>query len=151
VRHFTDPAVNRYLFDAEPYKEDEAAQIIDFYVAEHPPTYVRWVLVRREDGASLGTCGYHRWDHQHRKAEVGYDLSPTAQGQGYMTEALDALLTHGFRAMGLHRVEALVATANDRSAALLRHFGFEQEGLLRESFFSGGRFHDHLLFARLEG
>ncbi len=68
-----------------------------------------------------------------------------------MTEALDALLTHGFRAMGLHRVEALVATANDHSAALLRRLGFEQEGLLRESFFSGSRFHDHLLFARLEG
>jgi len=149
VAHFTNPAVNRYMLDAEPYTADEASGIIDFYLAEHPPTYARWVLVRRDDGESIGTCGYHRWDHQHRKVEVGYDLSPTAQGQGYMTEALAALLAHGFGPMGLHRVEALVATANDASAALLRRLQFEQEGLLRDSFFSGGRFHDHALYARL--
>lgn len=149
VRHFTDPEVNRFLLDAETYTAEEAAAIVDFYLEPHRPTYCRWVLVRREDGAPIGTCGYHRWDHHHRKAEIGYDLAPAAQGRGYMTEALTAVLAHGFGPMGLHRVEAMVATANERSAALLRRLQFQQEGILRECYFQGGKFHDHALFARL--
>jgi [ribosomal protein S5]-alanine N-acetyltransferase len=150
VRHFTDPAVHRFLLDNEPITDaDEAAAIVDFYLADHEPTFNRWVLVRRDDGEPIGTCGYHRWSHRHHKAEIGYDLSPAAQGHGYMTEALTAVLAHGSGAMRLHRIEALVAVANSPSARLLERLGFQREGVLRDSFFSDGRFHDHLLFARL--
>lgn len=149
VRHFADPAVHRYMLDSEPITPADAAEIVDFYVAPHPPRYARWVLLRRADGEPLGTCGYHRWDHQHRHAELGYDLSPLAWGKGIMTEAVAGLLAHGFGPMALHRVEALVAPENTRSAALLLRLGFRREGLLRGSTFSGGRFHDHELFARL--
>jgi RimJ/RimL family protein N-acetyltransferase len=51
--------------------------------------------------------------------------------------------------MGLHRVEAIVAVTNERSTYLLRRLGFAREGLLRDSFFGGGRFHDHELYALL--
>ena len=148
VRHFTAPAVHRYMLDDEPITTaEQAAEIVRFYVDTPVATYNRWVLVRKGDGEPLGTCGYHRWSLQHRKAELGYDLSPAWHGQGYMREAVGAALRHGFGAMGLHRVEALVAVANERSAHLLRQLGFAREGLLRECFFSGGRFHDHELYA----
>lgn len=150
VRHFTDPAVHRFMLDDEPITTAErAAEIVRFYVDTPGATYNRWVLARKADGEPLGTCGYHRWSRQHRKAEIGYDLSPAWQGQGYMREAVGAVLRHGFEALGLHRVEALVAVANERSAHLLRSLGFAREGLLRENFFSGGRFHDHELYALL--
>lgn len=150
ARHFTDPAVHRFMLDDEPITTaEQAAAIVRFYVATPGATYNRWVLVRKADGEPLGTCGYHRWSRQHHKAELGYDLSPAWQGQGYMREAVGATLRHGFEALGLHRVEALVAVANERSAHLLRRLGFAREGLLRECFFSGGRFHDHELYALL--
>ncbi|NTU82572.1 MAG: GNAT family N-acetyltransferase [Chloroflexales bacterium] len=150
VRHFTDPEVYRFMRDDEPITTaEQATAIVAFYVDQPGDTYNRWVLVRKTDGVALGTCGYHRWNRQHRKAEIGYDLSPTWQGQGYMREAVAAMLAHGFTAMHLHRIEAVVAVANARSAHLLRQLGFAHEGVLRESFFSGGQFHDHLLFARL--
>src|SRR5690606_4383510 len=114
-------------------------------------TYNRWVLALKESGELIGTCGYHRWSRQHHKAEIGYDLSPQWQGRGYMREAVAVMLQHGFSAMGLRRVEALVAVANERSANLLRRLGFVREGLLRESSYSGGRFHDHELYALLGG
>ncbi|HMQ32968.1 MAG TPA: GNAT family protein [Chloroflexaceae bacterium] len=150
VRHFTDPAVHRFMLDDEPITTAErAAEIVRFYVDTPGATYNRWVLARKADGEPLGTCGYHRWSRQHRKAEIGYDLSPAWQGQGYMREAVGAVLRHGFEALGLHRVEALVAVANERSAHLLRSLGFAREGLLRENFFSGGRFPYHELYAPL--
>jgi RimJ/RimL family protein N-acetyltransferase len=66
-----------------------------------------------------------------------------------MREAVGAMLQHGFGQMHLHRVEALVAVANTRSSHLLLRLGFAREGLLRDSFFSGGCFHDHELYAIL--
>jgi ribosomal-protein-alanine N-acetyltransferase len=152
AQHFTDPAVNRFLLDDEPITTaEQAASIVAFYVDAPGATYNRWVLVRKADGASLGTCGYHRWSQQHHKAEIGYDLSPAWHGQGYMREAVSTMLRHGFGPMGLHRAEALVAVPNVRSAHLLRQLGFAREGVLRDSFFSGGRFHDHELYALLGG
>ncbi|MEI7768513.1 MAG: GNAT family protein [Chloroflexales bacterium] len=150
VRHFTDPDVYRFMLDDEPITTAaEAEAIIDFYVATPGDTYTRWVLVRRADGEPLGTCGFHRWSRQHRLAEIGYDLSPQWWGQGYMREAVGAMLRHGVAAMGLHRIEALVAVDNARSAHLLQAMGFAREGILRDSTFSGGRFHDHALYARI--
>lgn len=152
VRHFTDPAVWRFMLDDEPITTaEQVAEIVSDYIDEPGDTYNRWVLTLKADGTPVGTCGYHRWSRQHRKAEIGYDLSPAWQGQGYMREAVGVILRHGFGVMDLHRVEALVAVGNERSAHVLRSLGFEREGLLRDSFFSGGRFHDHELYALLGG
>jgi [ribosomal protein S5]-alanine N-acetyltransferase len=150
LQHFLDPAVQRFLLDDEPIQTaEQAAAILDFYLSAPQPTYNRWVIMRRHDCRPIGTCGFHRWSRQHHRAEVGYDLGPAFQGQGYMTEALAAMVAHGFAQLGLHRIEAIVAPENTRSAALLTRSGFQCEGTLRDYFYSGGRYHDHLLFARL--
>jgi ribosomal-protein-alanine N-acetyltransferase len=152
AQHFTDPEVNRFMLDDEPTTTAaEAAEIVAFYVDTPGDSYNRWVLVRKQGGEPIGTCGFHRWNRRHRKAEIGYDLGPAWWGQGYMREAVEAALRHGFGAMGLHRIEALVAPTNVRSSHLLLRLGFAREGLLRDSFFSGGRFHDHELYALLAG
>ena len=152
VRHFCDPLVQRYLVDEEPIETaDQAAAIVDFYLERPDAPYNRWVVLRASDDAPLGTCGFHKWSQQHRRAEIGYDLSPAYWGQGYMREAVRAMLAHGFGPLGLHRIEALVAAQNERSAKLLLDLGFQREGLLRDYFQQSGLFYDHLLFARLSG
>lgn len=150
VRHFCDPLVQRFLLDDEPIETaEQAAAIVDFYLERPDAPYNRWVLVRTADGAPIGTCGFHKWNQQHRRAEIGYDLSPAAWGQGYMREAVAAMLAHGFGPLGLHRIEALVAVANVRSTHLLLALGFRREGLLRDYFQQSGQFYNHSLFARL--
>ena len=67
-----------------------------------------------------------------------------------MTEALREVLCHGFEAMQLNRIDALVYPKNERSIRLLRELGFKQEGLLREYFYLAGKFHNHLLFSLLK-
>lgn len=152
VRHFLDPLVQRYLLDEEPLTSPaQAAAIVDLYLEPPDAPYNRWVIVRRADDTPVGTCGFHKWNRVHRRAEIGYDLSPAFWGQGYMREAVHAMLAHGFDAMGLHRVEALVALPNTASAKLLVRLGFQREGLLRGYYFRDGAFHDHLLFACLRG
>lgn len=150
VQHFLEPSVQQYLYDNEPMTTpEEALAIIDFYVNPIDTTYNRWVLVRKSDQCPLGTCGFHFWNRAHRRAEIGYDLSPAYVGNGYMSEAVQAMLLHGYNKLDLYRIEAQVAVENQRSQALLERLGFQREGLLRANFWSGGQPHDHYLFARL--
>ncbi len=150
-RHFSDPAVSRYLMDEPPPAEyAQAQEIIEFYLEPEGKTYNRWGLVRKSDNQLIGTCGYHKWAKRYFRAEIGYDLSPGYWGQGYMAEALRVVIQHGFEGMGLNRIEALVYVENEPSVRLLRRLGFEQEGMLRDYFYLEAKFYDHYLFALLK-
>ena len=112
---------------------------------------LRWGVFDRESGDLIGTCGFHHWDQSRRRAEVSYDLSPRYWGQGYMREALQAVLRYGFEQMRLHRIEALVDPRDTRSQNLLYGLGFKLEGVLRDHDFIKDRFQDDMVFALLEG
>ncbi len=148
--HFSDPAVTQFLMDEPPLSEPAQAQeIIEFYQDPEGKTYNRWGIVRKQDNQLIGTCGYHKWDRRFFRAEIGYDLSPSSWGQGYMTEALYAVIENGFGRMGLNRIGALVYTENVRSIKLLQKLGFQKEGVLRDYFYLAGQFYDHCLLALL--
>lgn len=99
----------------------------------------------------IGWCGFHTWYLTHRHAEIGYMLfDESDMQQGYMKEALRAILDYGFREMELHRVDAMVASDNTASLRLLETEGFVQEGVLRENYFVNGRFEDSLIFGLLK-
>ncbi len=112
---------------------------------------LRWGVFDRESGDLIGTVGFHHWDQSRRRAEVSYDLSPRWWGQGYMREALQAVLQCGFERLNLHRMEALVDPRDTRSQNLLYGLGFKLEGVLRDHDFIKGRFQDDMVFALLEG
>lgn len=148
--HFSNPAVTRYLLDEPPVTTyAKAEEIVQFYAESTGKNYNRWVMLQKSDQQPIGTCGYHKWDKRCFRAEIGYDLHPNFWGQAYMTEALTAVLSHGFETMKLNRIEALVAIENERSIHLLQKLGFKQEGLLRDYFYLNGKFHDHYLFSLL--
>lgn len=112
---------------------------------------LRWGAFDRESGDLIGTCGFHHWDAARFRAEMSYDLSPRYWGQGYMREALQAVLAFGFEQMRLHRVEAMVDPDDTRSQNLLYGLGFKMEGILRDHDYIRGRFQDDMVFALLEG
>lgn len=127
-RHFSDPHIYRYLVDEEPVSTQAQAQgIIDFYTKPTSSTYNRWVLVHKSKERRIGTCGYHLWSRDHRRAEIGYDLDHASWHQGFMTEALTAALDFGFTQMDLNRISVMVHPENAASLALLARLGFQNE------------------------
>ncbi len=149
-QHFGDARVAQYLLDEPPVaSREEAEAIIQFYLNPEGKNHNRWALVRKADGRVIGTCGFHKWDRAHMRAEVGYDLSPDCWGQGYMTEALRAALNNGFTRMNLHRIDAVVHVDNDGSNRLLQKLGFKLEGVLRGYYYWDGAFHDHNFYGLL--
>ena len=151
LAEFGDPRVLEHLDPDPPVTDIESARSFLRWLMGmfDEKQALRWAITLRTDGTMIGTCGFHRWDEKHRRAEIGYDLAPAAWGQGYMSEALKAMLRHGFKQVVLHRVEALVYTENSASLKLLEKLNFQKEGLLRDYFYQGGRYYDHWLLSSL--
>ena len=66
-----------------------------------------------------------------------------------MSAVLPAVIARGFEDLGLIRLEAMVTMGNERSCALLRRMGFQQEGVLARRGYWKGQAWDQLVFARL--
>ena len=82
-------------------------------------------------------------------ANVSYGGVAAHSGQGYMSEGIRLVLDTAFRDLKLHRVEANVQPANERSLDFLRRCGFTREGYSRRYLKIGGRWRDHERFAML--
>lgn len=142
---FSNPDINRYLFDAEPIKDlKEAEEIINFYLYQEPQRQHRWVLVHKESGEKLGTCGFHCWDQENATVDMGYDLKIVYQGQGYMTEAINKILTFAKDVMGVQEIHACIYPKNLPSLKLVQKFNFEKIGHTVEVF--RGQAYDHDLY-----
>ena len=110
---------------------------------------IRLGIERIADGALIGICTLFDLDTQSRKAEIGYGLLTQDRGQGYMHEALLALLAYGFSELGLNRIQAEIDPANIDSARSLQRLGFVKEGQLRENCIVNGVMSDSALFGLL--
>ncbi len=82
-------------------------------------------------------------------ASLGYWIGEPYARQGYMAEALIAVLGFAFDILHLHRVEAACLPGNTASQGLLRKVGFVEEGYARGYLRINGEWQDHVLFAIL--
>ena len=83
-------------------------------------------------------------------ASIGYWIGAPYAGNGYMTDAVKAILPFAFGALGLHRLEAACLPHNGPSARVLEKTGFHREGTARRYLKINGVWQDHLLFALLQ-
>jgi len=84
-----------------------------------------------------------------RKASLGYWLGAAFQGQGLVTKACHTLINHSFSELKSNRLEIQCASENDRSRKVAERLGFTQEGVLRQSWLSGDRFVDLVVYGLL--
>jgi ribosomal-protein-alanine N-acetyltransferase len=111
---------------------------------------LRWGITFRGEDRLIGSCSLHHVDAGSHRAETGYELHHTFWSKGIMTEAMSAILTYGFTDLELHRIEAIIDIANDRSKILLLKLGFTYEGNLRQRYFFRDRFEDEHYFGLIK-
>ena len=147
---FSDAGFMRFGSTAPFVSIDEADALVKRDIkAMAAGERIRLGLERVADGAVIGICTLFDLNAASRKAEIGYGLLRSAWGQGYMHEALCALLDHGFTEIGLNRVQAEIDPANTDSARSLLRLGFVEEGRLRESCSVNGVVSDSALYGLL--
>lgn len=145
-----DPQTLRY-WSTPPWQDPTLAEdlIARDLKAMADGDYVRLGIVRQSDQRLIGLCTLFAFYLPSRRAEIGYILAREAWGQGFMHEALTALLDFGFGALGLNRVEADIDPRNTASRNALRRLGFVQEGRLRERWIVEGEVSDTALYGLL--
>ncbi|MGO8946712.1 MAG: GNAT family N-acetyltransferase [Ktedonobacterales bacterium] len=148
---FSDEETMRF-YGQEPHRSlDETRESIEQTQTHYAQREaIRWGIGLKVEDQLIGSCGFHHFDPDFHRAETGYALNHACWGQGIMTEAVSAILTYGFVELGLHRVEAIIDIANERSKGLLLKLGFTYEGNLRQRYSFQDHFEDEHYFGLLK-
>jgi len=147
---FSDEQMMRYWSSTAMKERSEAEDLlIRIHRQFADKSGFQWGVERKDDGELLGTCTLFNIHVANMRAEIGYCLRSAHWGQGYMGEALSALLDHAFGVLKLRRLEADVDPKNAGSLRILDRMGFQREGLLRERWNVGGEIQDSVLLGLL--
>lgn len=110
---------------------------------------VDWGIVHKAEKKFIGTCGFVEWSMTHSRAEIGYALSRRYWGEGYMSEAVNAVIEFGFREMSLNRIMGRCEVNNIASARVMEKVGMQMEGILRQHLFVKDRYWDLKIYSIL--
>jgi ribosomal-protein-alanine N-acetyltransferase len=138
----SDPEVSRYV-TWDTHKDIESLiPYINLVIEKYQRQELSdWGIVLKSTGKLIGTINAVP-AYEHHRAEVGYTLNRTYWNQGYMTEALTAVIEYCFDVLELNRVEASHMIGNTASGLVMKKAGMTYEGLSREKFFIKGKFVD---------
>ena len=107
-------------------------------------------LIRRSDDSLLGAVTL---DNVRRGPSqcgtLGYWTGAAHARQGYMREAIKAVVHYAFSDLDLSRIEAACLPENAASRGLLESSGFKYEGVAQSYLQIDGRWRTHVLYAAL--
>ncbi|MEM8631989.1 MAG: GNAT family protein [Pseudomonadota bacterium] len=126
---------------------------------------VYWAQRSISNGAALPLFLFHRTDNEllgaitldnirrgpAQAGTLGYWVGAPHARQGYMSEAIPAVVHYAFHALDLSRVEAACLPENAASRGLLEKAGFKYEGVAQSYLQIAGRWRNHVLYANLRG
>lgn len=90
----------------------------------------------------IGGIGMHAWNHEVKKAEIGYWLSKEETGKGILHQSAKVFIAFLFEKLLLNKIELHYFPANEKSAAVAKRLGFKVEGWLREHTLFNGQLQD---------
>lgn len=107
-------------------------------------------LIRRSDRELLGaiTVDNIRRGPAHA-ATIGYWIGEPYARQGYMREALEAVVHYAFFTLDISRIESACLPENAASRGLLEKCGYKYEGVAQSYLQINGRWSNHVLYANL--
>ena len=111
--------------------------------------YLIWDAGGRE---LIGSTGFHALNWQVPRGEIGYWIHSGHAGQGYASEAAQALTDFGFGVLGLRRIEIRCDALNGASAHIAQKLGYNLDARLVNnsvSAYDAGEVRDTLVFSQV--
>ena len=145
----SDPEVTRYLM-WQPHTDIEVTKSVlaDWDIKNEGSDYYHWGIVLKETGQIIGTGGTLGINERHRSTELGYCLSRTCWGKGYMSEAVAAMISHLFFVVGLNRITSYHDPENVASGRVMIKNRMVYEGTQRQAHYCPRRgFYDLSCYA----
>lgn len=146
---YSNKDVTRF-YNLLPIKSiEESSKVIEYFKDIYSSNLgVRWGLILKGRNELIGTLGFnHILDHH--KASIGYDLHPNYWKNGYIIEALKAIVNFGFYDLALNRIEAEIMVGNVASERVITNIDFNYEGTLKHWMFWNNHYYDMKMYALL--
>ncbi|SFE58740.1 ribosomal-protein-alanine N-acetyltransferase [Sulfitobacter brevis] len=107
-------------------------------------------LIRRSDQTLIGAITLDNIRRGPAQAgTLGYWTGAPFARQGFMREAIEAVVHQAFNRLDLSRIEAACLPENAASRGLLEKSGFKYEGVAQSYLQIDGRWRTHVLYAAL--
>lgn len=132
------------------HSEGDMQAYVERALDEHARgTALPFVIVRRADGAVIGSTRLMEFARAHRRVEIGATwLAPEAQRTGANVEAKWLLLRHAFETIGMQKVVFKTERLNTASRAAIVALGATVEGTFRRHLIAeDGRMRDMVYYS----
>jgi [ribosomal protein S5]-alanine N-acetyltransferase len=143
------PRVIKYYGVSYDSLEATKEQMEWFQNLEVDKTGKWWAVCSENNAVFYGAGGINNWSEEHQKAEIGFWLLPEYWGNGFMKEAMDAIVAHCFDELNIHRIEGFVESSNSNCKRGLAKLGFQHEGTMMDCEKKNGAFISLDVFAKL--
>ncbi|HJO96172.1 MAG TPA: GNAT family protein [Victivallales bacterium] len=130
--------------------KEQAKNQIDWCLRQFSNNGGRWIITENGSDDYIGDIGFHNYNKNHNKIELGYRLKYSYWGRGIITKSIKELVKYGFQHKNYNRIEALVDSRNEGSKIVLVKNNFKHEGTLREYEFERGEYINMNIFSILK-
>lgn len=103
-------------------------------------------MIETVAGVTVGVLSTHAVNKRCGTFRYGIALAPDHRRKGYGAEAIRLLLNYYFNERRYQKVNAEVYSFNTPSMRLHERLGFMLEGCLRRMIYTGGEYHDVLVY-----
>ena len=121
----TDPEINKYLNRPSSHSLDDARNFINKVnenIDKNDSLY--WAITLTGSDILIGTICLFGFIYESAECEIGYELSPSFQGRGIMTEAAEKVVDYAFHTLKVQKMEACLHRDNQPSIKLLEKLEF---------------------------
>jgi len=146
-----DPEIRQYFRE---YRELSMAQQRLWYEEKviNDPDTLMFAIRISTSGEIVGCCGFNYVNWMHRRGEISFYIGKDGayiDSEGYAAESVKLLLDYGFSQLGLMRIWTETYAFDDKKRALLTSLGFQEDGILRNNYFIGGKWWNSIVISQV--
>jgi RimJ/RimL family protein N-acetyltransferase len=153
LEYQSDPDVIRFI--PWPVRDREMVaeaitKLLEFIGTGETGLNQTYAMELKSSGKVIGQVNYMFKDGHDFQREIGYVINPAFGGQGYVHEALVAMVTHVFDRGDIQRVYAKIDARNTASEKVAQRLGMRKEAHHIQDDFFKGEWTDSLIYAVLK-
>ena len=127
-----DEDVSRYMCWKASGDIAETQSFVQFELEQiENEKWNRWIIELKETGRIIGTClVFYNEEDDESHWDISYNLGKKYWGNGYITEAMKAVMRFAETALGMEECVTAYAKVNTSSANVLHKLGFTDEAVI---------------------
>jgi len=129
----SDDAVTKFLTWPTHKTVDHSTGYVEFCLNSYNDAdSYQWGIVLKETGELFGNISVVKINEDLEAVELGYVIGRGFWGNGYMVEAVKAVIAFLFEKIGVNRIAARHDTNNPNSGRVMQKAGMKYEGTHRQ-------------------